>query len=414
MDRMPSSHTRKKRLGGKLLAQGLYGCVFNPPLYCSNGTKATDNKVSKLMRMNNAISEFATAKKIIHKIPDINEYSKYFILPDTKCASRTDQTNTNVKKCLDDMETMLGKPPVELLRSPVLLGMNVGGIDLKKFIDTYNQTRIPITFGNTVQFIKFFRDLIKCTEVLQDKFIIHNDLHSKNVMVGMDGVPRIIDFGRTFHVGSELDIVDTINNYYRLFNADISGKFLQFSPEFIMLCEVLHNPSENQQTTIDAVMKNEILGTDDNHKIHRKLHKAYMEFVHNIIRPATMRTGRISKSSLIRNWIREYWIKQDVWAIGMIVRDIIINTQIWRDFNRSTGQDIVDKFSRIISKMTDPDPATRIDSKDALRRIDSLLKKSQESHAVPPQSARSTQSAGYQRPHTPCCLRRTRRKNTVR
>ena len=69
--------------GGKVLASGGYGCVFNPALKCEGASKRESNKISKLMTDKHATQEYEEINKIKDKLYLIRNYEDYFLIYDS-------------------------------------------------------------------------------------------------------------------------------------------------------------------------------------------------------------------------------------------------------------------------------------------------------------------------------------------
>ena len=74
--------TRKKKLGGRVIASGGFGCVFSPALKCENVAFRSKNKISKLMVERYAIEEYEEIQKIKKKVDSIPRFEDYFLLSD--------------------------------------------------------------------------------------------------------------------------------------------------------------------------------------------------------------------------------------------------------------------------------------------------------------------------------------------
>ena len=61
--------------GGKLLAEGGYGCVFLPGMNCKGELLTTQKYVSKIQKFDNSARNEIEIGKLIQKIPN---YSNYF------------------------------------------------------------------------------------------------------------------------------------------------------------------------------------------------------------------------------------------------------------------------------------------------------------------------------------------------
>ena len=72
----------KSNKGGKVIASGGYGCVFNPALKCEGSSKRESNKISKLMTERHATQEYEEINTIKQKLDSIPNYEDYFLVYD--------------------------------------------------------------------------------------------------------------------------------------------------------------------------------------------------------------------------------------------------------------------------------------------------------------------------------------------
>ena len=170
--------------GGRLIGQGAYGCVFDPPLACrgKKGAKKGTGKLGKLTAIEDIESEILAATRF----KDKPESKKYLILPelDTLCKESTDinaQNEANLSKC-----EFLKKIDSSELRHYEL---DYGG---KTLHDRLQQA------AKEFPFLKFMRDLLEIGAYLALNGFIHNDLHSGNILLNKDYHPRLIDYGRSY------------------------------------------------------------------------------------------------------------------------------------------------------------------------------------------------------------------------
>ena len=203
-----------KRIGGKMLASGGFGCVFRPALKCEGETTRDPNKVSKLMTTKHAkeeLNEIENMKKMLMGIPN---YQDYYLVEDfsickpaelekedlqnfDKChalSKPTSQLHTNSKNThltVNDVNNNLGDLKI--------LNMPFGGIPVDDFVKE-NITNIHLIHELNNKLL----DLLKYGIVpLNRNHIYHNDIKDSNVLVRTDKngqnnnkmKTRLIDWG---------------------------------------------------------------------------------------------------------------------------------------------------------------------------------------------------------------------------
>lgn len=187
--------------GGKVIASGGFGCLFNPALKCEDYPMREVNKVTKLMTNKNALSEYKeinSIKKILSKIPNFNNY---FLL-DNFTICKPDKLTSNDLTNFNDKCSALTKDKIDetninsSLKKLMALNMPYGGIP----IDDY--TNIRPQYYNYYELNRKLIDLFKNGILEMNKLnIYHTDIKDSNVLVehSRDTINnlRLIDWGLT-------------------------------------------------------------------------------------------------------------------------------------------------------------------------------------------------------------------------
>jgi hypothetical protein len=208
--------------GGKAIASGGFGCVFDPAIKCKGSRNSTSNNsrnsssrssnsevsgkglknntITKLMKIKYAKAEYKEIKKIKELLQDIPNYSNYFLLDgfslcapgklskedlqrfDRKCKSlkKIDITSDNVNSSLDQL---------------LSLNMPYGGIDIGDYIEQ-NRMNYKKIHRMNASLIQLLRDGIV---PMNEKSVYHCDIKDSNVLVQEETTElvrtRLIDWG---------------------------------------------------------------------------------------------------------------------------------------------------------------------------------------------------------------------------
>ena len=178
-------------IGGKLISQGTFGCVYYPQKKCSgfDSRKKKQTHITKLVVDDKYMKHELNIGEIIQSIPS---YALYF--------SPTIDENCNLKPAALTRMNENGKCNVikkhkernkhikfRLTKSPY-----VSDITLQKHLASLSyHTLIMDTY------IQVFSSMLDIIEKMQSKQIVHFDLHEKNIMMKGDR-PLVIDFGISF------------------------------------------------------------------------------------------------------------------------------------------------------------------------------------------------------------------------
>jgi len=189
----------RKNIGGKAIASGGFGCVFNPAIKCKT-RKNKDAGITKLMKIKYAKAEYKEILEIKALLDDIPNYNDYFLLDgfslckpeeltkedlekfDKKCKSlrKIDITSTNVNQSLDKL---------------LSLNMPFGGIDVGDYIEKEKMDYKKIHKMNAALI-----ELLKNGIVpMNQRDVFHCDIKDSNILVKNDGnavvKTRLIDWG---------------------------------------------------------------------------------------------------------------------------------------------------------------------------------------------------------------------------
>tara|TARA_B100000683_G_scaffold273288_1_gene318565 strand:+ start:316 stop:1689 length:1374 start_codon:yes stop_codon:yes gene_type:complete len=192
--------------GGKLVGQGVDGCVHNPPIYSCNIKKYMNNKyVSKLQFYNKFYKNEVTASQLI-KDKYTNSHKHYFSIILHKCQLTFEQINTmylfDNQICSFFSEFKINPYNNDQTLFAFTIYRYVNGFSIRQLFD-FDKSIILFQNDSLLylkQIITNFFYLQKSIFMLHKIQIIHNDLHYYNIMIDThnNNLPIIIDFGRSF------------------------------------------------------------------------------------------------------------------------------------------------------------------------------------------------------------------------
>ena len=226
--------------GGAFIDEGTYGCIFLPPLLCSGESKANvkQNSVSKISEYKDAVGdELRTLKRIRERIPLA---PAYFSIPFSSDLCHLNKNQTT--------------PPDELNKCKILREHPIDSPRLWSFKMNYagEKDHEQGLFSSPDALWRYGKNLLEGLTLLMVNGFVHGDLHSGNILVYGNYLPRIIDFGFTQDAYSI-----TAKQLYELFNpSSIRDPYLlgytQYPPEQCIFKAV--NDGASPLTTIDRFM----------------------------------------------------------------------------------------------------------------------------------------------------------------
>ncbi len=183
-----------------LLAQGTYGCVYNPGVQCGTGATLGKKFVTKIHR------KAKYAEKEIHNSNKIKklfkQHAKYFAISLDNCDVNVRQVSGNeMQKCDFIRESKETDPNVnEYNGLYVSTKMKfISGSTLADFLD-------ELTTKIDSQIFSICKRLYTCVQKLHLIRIVHYDLKENNMILKDNtGLPVLIDFGLSIDMDKFLD-----------------------------------------------------------------------------------------------------------------------------------------------------------------------------------------------------------------
>lgn len=186
--------------GGKAIASGGFGCVFDPALICKGSKKREKNKISKLMTVKYAEQEYKEINNIKHKLNGIDNFSDYFLLNDvTICKidklEPSDLKNFD-KKCKALPKKNINKNNInKKLNDIMAINIPNGGIPVDDYI--YNNKSFIGIYELHNSLVNL---LVKGIIPMNNNNIYHSDIKDSNILVKEEFgkiKTRLIDWGLT-------------------------------------------------------------------------------------------------------------------------------------------------------------------------------------------------------------------------
>lgn len=195
------SKTRKnyRNKGGKVIASGGFGCVFNPALRCQDSSKRETNKISKLMTEKHATEEYKEINNIRDKLSSIKDYEDYFLVDNATLCRPAKLTNKDLKsfgdKCSALPKKGIRKNNINS-RLEELLSLNLpnGGLPVDDYIYTNGG------YDKLYKIHEVLVNLLKKGIIPMNKHnIYHSDIKDSNVLIDDNNLlkARLIDWGLT-------------------------------------------------------------------------------------------------------------------------------------------------------------------------------------------------------------------------
>ena len=337
--------------GGAKIGSGAYGCVFDPPLVCTNRSKKTMKKghrVGKLSRMKDITNEIRTSN-ILYDVP--NAENMYVLVDKNSLChpAPVDKQPKKEQKGIEECEAYQQWGMSDMYHYT----MKYGGVTIKKF-EKKVLNKSPEDFP-IYHFAKHL--LMACSHFLL-KGVIHSDLHKGNILMNpKTQMPMIIDFGLSFFK-DDIQKPDFIDNMWTSYAPHLN----QEPPEYSYMIGI-HNKMKSTDIIMDIV--------------EQKNSAAWMGSVFHISQMNQMKqfVGFVSSSTIIKNkdWrklMETYWAVSDSWAVGGILIYFYKACMLFSKDNKSEFYRYKSNLKGVIKALLSINPDTRVDCLEALSMLD--------------------------------------------
>jgi serine/threonine protein kinase len=321
--------------GGKLYDEGMYGCVFTPPLKCKEDSKKylaeeSGETLSKLILAPAANLEYSIGAKI-RKIP---LWKNYFVVSESICTPAPIQKERELNDCPILQEYKLADFRI--------LNMPYGGSPMNTYKFNLQQ----------FDFMSFITHFIEAGALLNIFGIIHRDIHQGNILVDENDVPRIIDFNLAITIGSTITATK-LRHQYNYVTA-------QEPPDSTLVNAIMLGYS-GQKVINTIIEKKPILK-----KIKTILGVSQMEMLEAL--ESFYKKSAALKSGDSVKWFDSYWRTIDSWAVGVNIVDLISKLSLWPGFS-STLKQAKPKLFPVLRRLCAVSPLERIDCVQALNYL---------------------------------------------
>ena len=403
---MVNKNKEQTKIHQKFLGEGSYGCTWKPGIKCDGSSNKKRKQVNKIQEINFYSKNELFISELIKKIPN---YKLKFAPVDSHCIVKFNKilnSNIEVNKCEKLFEeyneyndSIFHDSNAFLDEDYYMFYINfIKGETISGFFKTHKD--LPYVFYKI--YLQSFYILLNNITSLKKKKIVHNDLHTSNIMYNYKTeLPVIIDFGLSYYT-KNLYMSDNANevNYYNLkkfffyfrensYHENIEKRFISFcvyNNNYYYLKEISNKNSDkykNQEEKND--LTNEIISIfiDD----------AYSAIVNNFeIRFIFNNNELIVYKKMLEEYYLKFLDKKKYQNISTIVKEILPNVFEYNDvyslcisfihiyFRRfQNNKELADKsqfififafLAQLFKKVLAPDPKYRIDS----RQFYSILK----------------------------------------
>jgi hypothetical protein len=323
--------------GGKLLGSGVHGCTFEPAPRCAGGN--VFKTINGLPAVGKITSEDPTDElRFGREIMALPLARQYFAVPTVNCRPAEPVADPDSHRCDVILDADEAGERLHMLIMPAA-GQTIGAWakDLPRLAS---------------QFQRIFIHLLEGATIYQRAGIVHNDIHTGNVLVDALDVARYIDFGLSFQPASVQKWDDT--GISRRFHVRTLWQPPEVYAVRMLLSGVDVSTGVRQLMTMSSTydkMEHMFPG--------RKTLAQVIASVHAFVR-------RHGEAALVRRYAKQF----DAWRIGLMFWMFWYDLMSWSGFMATDVYKQRDIYRRVIGGLTDFDPQTRLTVSAALRLLD--------------------------------------------
>jgi len=372
------ANLNKPIVGGKVIASGGYGCLFEPALKCNSGgpSGVLGDNVSKLMLTKNAKREYGEIMKYKKKLETVPNFSDYYLLEGFSLCepaplSAGDLIDFN-KKCKALKKKKMTEKNINSKYLKKIMAMNMpnGGMNIGDYID-----REKLNYDKMCRLNNSLIDLLLNGIIpMNEKGVYHCDVKEGNILVDerTGGVlkTRLIDWGlstlydgekkvpkvnarRPFQFNIPFSNVlfnDTFTKMYAAFLKTTPNPSFYFIRGFVIKYVVLwiDERGPGHLKTLNAIFRN-FVGKNLN-----ELEESYRDdliefdytyyFIFEYISQILFKFTRDNKFQLMEYYSEVFMKNIDVWGFVMTYVSII-------EYYYDNYKNITDKEQLIIDKI---------------------------------------------------------------
>jgi serine/threonine protein kinase len=351
-------------VGGKMVASGSFGCVYHPPIPCSNlpvNRQPSSQYISKVFKEEGEAND---ELKRIEPLVKLDPKQEFFIYPIIKCMANVADIQKNEGSSSNKQCDFV--VPKASAQYPQLVSLN-GGTEIYDYIADKYKNGTPIRY---VSFLQLMTKVAKAILVLNEGGYIHQDIKPNNIMIDASQNVRLIDFGFMVPKG----------HLFVPANRFLAKNYWIHPPEYWLLHQVYTKKKITDLTYTRLLFKrftqlNAVFSGKDSVKMYEmyqyywpslcELEQHYKDIPKD---PSFYSLGKTADSSAM---------KIDVYSLGLMMVYLIqfVSGIYTSPLGNSTTREafsIPESYRQLVRKMTDPNPSKRLTIKEVYLQLEKM------------------------------------------
>ena len=344
----------KSRKGGKLLAEGGYGCIFIPGLNCNGSIMNNKKYISKIQRYDESARNEIQIGKMIQNIGGFEDhFSPILKFCNIDIASIKDK---EINKC-----TILKKQS-----SKKFIVMKLRYVDGNDFIDYLISQKNSVQLVSNI--ILSYNHLLTTISMLIENHILHYDIKGTNILFDIEKeAPILIDFGLSVEI-EKIDFNDDenilIKNLKNIFYVSAPEYYL-WSLEIHYLSYILHKNKEPTETELIELATKYV---NENKALNKNFSPWFLKKYKEKCIRQLKKYNNMKYMNRIK-YLFSYWKTFDNYALSIMYLKFLRYINI----NGFLDNHFILFFSKLLLKNIDPNPDNRLSIVETIHTFNTFL-----------------------------------------
>ena len=344
----------KSKEGGKLLAEGGYGCVFIPGINCDGSIMSNKKYISKIQRFDDSAKNEIEIGRIVQNIGGFEDhFSPVLKFCNIDIAKVKDK---EISKC-----TILKKKATKKF-----IVMKLRYIEGNDFMDYLINQKNSVQLVSNI--ILSYNHLLKSVSMLIEKQILHYDLKGTNILFDMEKeTPILIDFGLSVQISN----IDFDDNLQTLMN-NLKNIFYVYAPEYSIwsleihyLSYILHKNKEPTVMELTDIAEKYVM---ENKALNKNFSPWFLKKYKEKCIKQLKKYNEIDYMKRIK-YLFNYWETFDNYALSIMYLRFLKYINI----NGFLDNDFIKFFSKLLLKNIDPNPDNRLSIVETIHTFNTFL-----------------------------------------
>mgnify|MGYP001449384507 FL=1 len=333
-------------IGGKLLAEGGYGCVFTPGINCDGSVMKSKKYVSKIQRYDSsAVNEI----KIGKMIQQLNGFEDHFA--------------PVLKHCEIDIASIedkeIGKCGIlKKKKAKDFVVMKLQYIEGEDFMDYLVSQKNSVQLVSNI--ILSFNHLLKSLTMMASKDIVHYDVKGTNILFNINKeIPLLIDFGLSI-------VITSINK------ESLKKMFYVYAPEYYIwsleihyMCYLVNKNDEPSSAELKEIAKKYVEG---NKALQRNFSPSFLKKYEKKCINQLEKYNAMTFDRRIEI-ILGYWKTFDNYSLSIMYLKFLHYINI----NGFIDNQFIIFFSKLLLRNIDPNPDNRLNLIETIHTFNTFL-----------------------------------------